>query len=258
MNQIKNILQNIKLRLVVLKCKLSSLNITNKVQGFWTKLSKVHKTIILVSSIAIIFIMGLAITISHSKHKYKKIIDLQPSVVITPKEAVANAQKSVIKLAPPVEVDHNQELKHRIAALESQNKELNKELSKHKDELATKQDIQKLVNYIDSNNQSIQQSIAQNQEANIKLYQQLESNLNSQINQVISQNPTKIDNHNFKVQSIIWINGQELLMVRDFELSRDVSITVGDTYKGWKLLTINKKHCAIFKNKKGVNTQCVH
>jgi hypothetical protein len=244
MNKLQNKLQHLKLRMVVVKTK------------YWNKLNAIHKKIVLISIVAIIAILAIAMYISHLEHE-----SIKDSIHNKTNTSVIDNypfHKPVVVNSAPQNIDHSKDLQHQIEALKSQNDELTQELSAHKDELATKQDIKNLVNYINSNNQTITQTINDNQNSNIELYRALEVKLSSQISKVIAQNPIQLNNTDFDVTSIIWINGKELLMVHDNALDRNVSLTVDETYKGWELLTINNKNCAVFKNNKGVNTQCIH
>jgi hypothetical protein len=244
MNKLQNKLQHLKLRMVVVKTK------------YWDKLNAIHKKILLISIVSIIAVLAIAMYISHLEHEnIKDSIRKKTNTFVIDTYPI---HKPVVVNSAPQKIDHSKELKHQIEALKEHNNELTQELSAHKDELATKQDIKNLVNYINSNNLTITQTINENQKNNIELYRASEVKLSSQISKVIAQNPIQLNNNDFDLASIIWINGKELLMVHDNALDKNIWLTVDETYKGWKLLTINNKNCAVFKNNKGVNTQCIH
>lgn len=244
MSGLKDKLQKLKFKTVLVQTK------------YWGKLNSLHKKILCISIIAIITILAITMFMANFKHKHIKVAsDYKTNTLAT---NYSTHKPKIINLAPKVKIDHSKELQDQIKALKSQNHELTQELLKHKDELATKEDINNLVSYINSNNQSIEKSLEVSQQRNIKLYKSLEIKLTAQIGKVISQNPIQINNSDFSLASIIWINGKELLIVHDNSLDENISLTIDETYKGWKLITINNKNCAVFKNTKGVNTQCIH
>ena len=59
-----------------------------------------------------------------------------------------------------------------------------------------------------------------------------------------------------KFLQLCGVNGVQLVNLHINETNTDRTIKVGETYKDWDLISIDN-NCVIFKNKVGVNKQCL-
>jgi hypothetical protein len=256
--KINNLIEILKVKAKILKIKI--MDISSNGYDKFKALPKKSKLIALVPVVIGAVFLLLLIFMGSGKTQVKvKATDVAQKPQIEVNEIKKEVPNEVEEASVPQITFKKEQTIREMKHLQEGVASLQSSIAANKDNLATKKDLTQVLQAIEELNTNLQTKMNEIQAVQTKQNQTIADGLvdiSRQVKKVIADNPITVENDDFNVSSIVWVNGVQLINIHVNKTDSNKTLRVGESYGDWDLVSVDKT-CAIFKNKTGVNKQCL-